>query len=325
MKRKISTISAILFCLLFIALMQSCTPTTEEASKTVYVAPIWKGSLSFAPSDPEKGWAYYDTTTGKSYIYDGTEWQIIMQDGAGSGSSSSASDMVYIGESTEEIDGKTYVVKSYADVDVAEPYFYTYYKKYYWDNKLRRLYTFYHGIGSALDYEYTQFREHLCGGTLGSWTVLTYSEEGNIETSTHYSREVFYNYEYTYYENGKMKTFKQKTNGVISSENTYYENGKAKTSKRYTDGVIYAERTLYENGVEQLAVIYNTDGSIDRFYTKYPSGYIQYCYRVDIGYLLSYEDEKTLSLGSNDWLEAILCTPEKAERELEELKRQLTD
>lgn len=300
MKRKISTISAILFCLLFIAFMQSCTPTTEEASKTVYVAPIWKGSLSFAPSDPEKGWAYYDTTTGKSYIYDGAKWQIIMQDGGGSGSSSSASDMVYIGESTKEIDGKTYVVKSYADVDVAEPYFYTYYKKYYLDNKLRRLYSFSHGIGSALDYEYTQFREHLCGGTLGYWTVLTYSEEGNRETLTSYS------------------------DGVIHSYSTYYENGKTKTSKQFTDGVIYAERTLYENGTEQLAVIYNTDGSIDRFYTKYPSGYIQYCYS-NIGYLLFYGDGKTLSLGSDNYLNAISCTPDEAVEKLEELKRLLTD
>ncbi|MCH5149597.1 MAG: hypothetical protein J1G30_02920, partial [Spirochaetales bacterium] len=36
---------------------------------------VWKGSLSKAPSNPVSGWAYYDTTQKKSFIYDGTSWQ----------------------------------------------------------------------------------------------------------------------------------------------------------------------------------------------------------------------------------------------------------
>jgi hypothetical protein len=42
----------------------------------------WKGGLSSAPSNPQKGWAYYDTDQKKSYIWDGSSWQILAQDGA---------------------------------------------------------------------------------------------------------------------------------------------------------------------------------------------------------------------------------------------------
>ena len=53
----------------------------------------WKGSYSTAPSNPNAGWAYYNTSAKKSYIYDGSSWQIMAQDGAdgasGTGGSSS--------------------------------------------------------------------------------------------------------------------------------------------------------------------------------------------------------------------------------------------
>ncbi|MBR6199429.1 MAG: SUMF1/EgtB/PvdO family nonheme iron enzyme [Spirochaetales bacterium] len=42
---------------------------------------VWKGSLAAAPNNPETNWAYYNTADKKSYIYDGTEWQILAQDG----------------------------------------------------------------------------------------------------------------------------------------------------------------------------------------------------------------------------------------------------
>jgi len=41
----------------------------------------WKGSLSSAPSSPSVGWAYYNTSLGKSYIWDGASWNILSQDG----------------------------------------------------------------------------------------------------------------------------------------------------------------------------------------------------------------------------------------------------
>jgi hypothetical protein len=50
----------------------------------------WKGGLSSAPSTPQKGWAYYNTSQKKSYIWDGSTWQILAQDGQdGAGGSGS--------------------------------------------------------------------------------------------------------------------------------------------------------------------------------------------------------------------------------------------
>ncbi|HPW67260.1 MAG TPA: hypothetical protein PLS84_09330, partial [Salinivirgaceae bacterium] len=41
----------------------------------------WLGSLATQPSNPTLNQAYYNTTDKKSYVYDGTLWQIITQDG----------------------------------------------------------------------------------------------------------------------------------------------------------------------------------------------------------------------------------------------------
>ena len=42
---------------------------------------LWKGSLDAAPVEPVLNWAYYNTVDKKSYIFDGTEWTILTQDG----------------------------------------------------------------------------------------------------------------------------------------------------------------------------------------------------------------------------------------------------
>src|SRR5690554_1427964 len=45
----------------------------------------WLGSLGTAPANPTLNQAYYNSTDGVSYIWDGTTWQIIAQDGTGGG------------------------------------------------------------------------------------------------------------------------------------------------------------------------------------------------------------------------------------------------
>lgn len=72
-----------LITILLVSLLLSCNMDSDsgETTQTVYVTPIWKGSLISAPSSPEVGWAYYNTTVKKSFIYDGTSWQILAQDG----------------------------------------------------------------------------------------------------------------------------------------------------------------------------------------------------------------------------------------------------
>ena len=55
----------------------------------------WKGSLTSAPKNPSKGWAYYNSKDGKSYIWDGSSWQIMAQDGA-NGSSGGTFEYTYL-------------------------------------------------------------------------------------------------------------------------------------------------------------------------------------------------------------------------------------
>jgi hypothetical protein len=42
----------------------------------------WKGTLSTNPSSPEIDWAYYNSTDKKAYIWDGSAWTVLSQDGA---------------------------------------------------------------------------------------------------------------------------------------------------------------------------------------------------------------------------------------------------
>lgn len=43
---------------------------------------VWKGERATAPVSPQRNWAYYDSTDGKSYIYDGTDWHILAENGS---------------------------------------------------------------------------------------------------------------------------------------------------------------------------------------------------------------------------------------------------
>ncbi|MBF0547921.1 MAG: SUMF1/EgtB/PvdO family nonheme iron enzyme [Candidatus Riflebacteria bacterium] len=45
----------------------------------------WKGSLTVNPPTPQLNWAYYNTSDGKAYIYDGTQWNLLAQDAISSG------------------------------------------------------------------------------------------------------------------------------------------------------------------------------------------------------------------------------------------------
>ena len=82
MKSKIFIfITLILISNIFFTNCKQITETTEEITQINYIVPVWKGSLPEAPSNPEIGWAYYNTTVKKSFIYDGKSWQIMAQDG----------------------------------------------------------------------------------------------------------------------------------------------------------------------------------------------------------------------------------------------------
>jgi hypothetical protein len=42
---------------------------------------LWKGALVAAPAGPQLNWAFYSTVDKKSYIWNGSTWQILAQDG----------------------------------------------------------------------------------------------------------------------------------------------------------------------------------------------------------------------------------------------------
>ena len=72
----------------------------ETSSDVVGYLINWKGSKASAPANPIAGWAYYDTTEKKSYIYDGLNWQIMAQDGVdgtnGTAAGAAANDWCYL-------------------------------------------------------------------------------------------------------------------------------------------------------------------------------------------------------------------------------------
>lgn len=42
---------------------------------------VWKGSFAEALEKPSLNWAYYNTTEGKAYVWNGDRWEVLSQDG----------------------------------------------------------------------------------------------------------------------------------------------------------------------------------------------------------------------------------------------------
>ena len=205
------------------------------------------------------------------------------------------SKMVYIGEGPEAVDGVTYNVKKYAQLVIDDnPYFYTYYKLYFLNSKLRRVHYYDHGIGHAMDCKYTDFVEHLCG-----------SASSNVEKPVMY----------TYYENGALESYIQPMVSGGCAEQHYYATGKNKLQA--------IKATNVDGTVSSL-----------QFAFCYPSGYMQYycTYNSSLSsnnFLYSYADGKQMGngvspYGSTDpsvYATKEACTLEQAEAKLAQLKR----
>ena len=190
-----------------------------------------------------------------------------------------SSKMVFIGDDTETIVGVEYKVKKYAQLVIDDnPYFYTYYKLYYLNNKLRRLYSFDHGIGCDMDYKYDEFVEHQCGDdeTPRYPTIYEYHENGKIAAYTYqnYGRG-----KRTFYDNGKLEShIAYAADGVTETSKTlytYYDNGKTKTLETYSAGKLSYKYTYYDNGKQESYISYAADGVTEaskELYTYYDNG-----------------------------------------------------
>ncbi|MCL2762155.1 MAG: collagen-like protein, partial [Treponema sp.] len=54
---------------------------TQGSAGTAGISISWQGTHASDPAEAQLNWAYYNSTDKKSYIYNGTAWQILAQDG----------------------------------------------------------------------------------------------------------------------------------------------------------------------------------------------------------------------------------------------------
>jgi hypothetical protein len=187
--------------------------------------------------------------------------------------------VIYIGEGSETVDSITYLVKKYAELTIEDnPYFYTYYKFYYLGNKLRRVEVFNHGVGSDMDYKYTEFVEHTCGQTSIPKQIYTYHENGKLASYiyTTNSAGIDYRYETYFNENGIRTSYLMYSNDSLYTEYEYYPNGKNKVNIIYNTNPSYIlqKTTYYEDGKIEYQITYsgNNVESTKYYYAYYDSG-----------------------------------------------------
>ena len=281
---------------------------TENSSNggvnvTNVIGVIWKGSLVSHPSNPETGWAYYNTADKKSYIFDGSAWQIMAQDGtnaqsSGNGSATDSSDdgiihgNIYMGESDETIDGVVYKVKSYAEVHAGCPYIFDFYKLYYLNDKVRRIQCMFNSGLNSFIYQNNSYIN---------------LDEKNISM----------NYVFVYSECGILTEYICYSNGIIGNKNTFYESGNRKSIVSYKNDIVNSISYYYDTDIQKDWIsVYYFDETIKYYTVYYPSGYLRYHYND--GYLYEYEDEVTKTSYS-DFLSKTEYTNEAAQAKLDEL------
>ncbi len=215
-----------------------------------------------------------------------------------------ARSLVYIKETTETVDSVSYTVKNYADVYVEDPYFYTYYKLYYLNNKLRRLHIYNHSFGAERDYKYTEFVEHQCFNnyTLSQYLKKYYSyyENGKIESYLYVyygdeeekeEKEGIKGHEYKYDIGGKIISEKYINYTTGESDETvteYNSDGKIISRKYYDNSELSSESKYeyFENGNKKLEKYYRNNVLINE-YEYFESGERKYYKRYENNILTS--------------------------------------
>ena len=217
-----------------------------------------------------------------------------------------ASNLVFISQGNETVDSTEYLVKKYAEVFLDDPYFYDYYKVYYLNDKVRRIYSCQHGIGSQRDYKYSEFNETEC-------------RKGHSVS------------EYYYYETGKLERNKSMTYNNIGVQATgmdycYYPSGNMKSYEMFQSAP-YSIYTFYDvegtspmgiGGTKLAAVNISSSSLIISYY--YESGYLKYYYSN--GYYYEYADNTTRSASTDSsvYTSRTAYTNDQALAKLNELK-----
>lgn len=231
-----------------------------------------------------------------------------------------ASNLVFIGQGNETLDSVEYLVKKYADVFLDDPYFYTYYKVYYLNDKVRRIYSCQHGIGSQRDYKYSEFNETEC------------RKDHNVE-------------DFYYSENGKREkyiaiNYDKAGNMFSQTTRTYYPSGNLKSSETLTNApqlpgaypqiiVTCYDQTVNENYLGYAPVGYITgvklytafqNQTLNYFLYFYESGYLKYYYSNDYYYEYADNTTRTASTDSSVYTTRTAYTNDQALAKFNELK-----
>lgn len=230
------------------------------------------------------------------------------------GISTKDNSLIFIGEETEDVDGTSYNVKSYALV-YGSPYFYKYFKFYYLEEALKQVVVYYHLEGSCLDYKYTEFEEHYCHPTneveryLKKY-ICNYNEKGLLETEKTYINLLDGDY-----GTGELR---------ITEFNYIYYDDKNHTikcceEKDETEGHTPYNRITYYYPNGKMALRYDLE--YKNFTFNYESGYVKFYYD-GLGTFKTFPDKvaKTYYFGTPSSTESL--TEEEALAKLEELKAQ---
>lgn len=266
-----------------LATFTGCKKESEEIIE-VYVTPIWKGAFETAPANPEKGWAYYNTTDNKSYVFNGSSWNLISDKDVALG------DFVLLNVNKETIDGVEYTVKSYAIV--YNNLSYRYYKNYYSEGNLCRKKSF--NLTGDFDNKitYSEFSE---SNYEGYFEEEVYYPSGVIHFDNNFSGHVLTSYSECS-EKGKTERICWFNDGVKIFEDIYYENG-IQADIRYANGVMVTETYYlqYEKGkYSNYMTIYYKDGTIESFEYQDPKNNFAILYRWSDGKLSTYKDGEVI-------------------------------
>lgn len=235
-----------------------------------------------------------------------------------------ASNLVFISQGNETVDSTEYLVKKYAEVFLDDPYFYDYYKVYYLNDKVRRIYSCQHGIGSQRDYKYSDFNEAEC------------RKDHNVE-------------DFYYSENGKREkyiaiNYDKAGNMLSQTTRTYYPSGNLKSKETLSNvapqlsqlSIVYPTQiiiTCYDQTVDENFLQYVMSGYTTgvKLYTAfqnqaffllyfYESGYVKYYYAS--GYYYEYADNTTRSASTDSsvYTSRTAYTNDQALAKLNELK-----
>lgn len=284
--KKLIFLSAIVFIIALCGCQQSSDPPV------VIIPPV-----TTTPTNPENPTNPGNTPTGGDDV-------II-----------NASNLIFIGQGNETVDSVEYLVKKYADVYLDDPYFYRYYKVYYLNDKVRRVYECEHGIGSQRDYKYSEFNETECRKGHQIWDYY-YFENGKKEKYMNSVYDLSGNatqqLKYTYYASGNQKTAESIYTGFFSIQ-TFYD-------APYNQSLILSTTTNGGGGLVKLNVGTVSNQVVSNFFYYYPSGYLKYYYYNGNYYEYADNQTYTSSTSSSVYSSCTAFTNDQALAKINELK-----